>query len=200
MNKRSSGRNTVLNTWSSPNKNDRIDRLLQESRRGLQSTNTYLEKWRQKKEQAEDNTNKEPDYVKPLTLEVPILHMAIIDVSTFIIFKAVKGETIQPSTTNRVSVVVLVGVLFVAHAGHIISHMPNRATNRFDTRAQHERGDAGDSINITDTLLSVASVNNDDFESIMKLARDDVTSEDIRSIETNNRYLWKVLEEDDDDI
>lgn len=77
----------------------------------------------------------------------------------------------------------------------------NRATNRFDARAQHERGDAGDSINITDTtLLSVASVNNDDFESIMKLARDDVTTEDIRSIETNNRYLWKVLEEDDDDI
>ncbi|KPJ17728.1 hypothetical protein RR48_07212 [Papilio machaon] len=106
-------------------------------------------------EQAEDDTNKEPDYAKPLTLEVPILHMAIID---------------------------------------------NRATNRFDTRAQHERGDAGDSINITDTLLSVASVNNDDFESIMKLARDDVTTEDIRSIETNNRYLWKVLEEDDDDI
>ncbi|XP_013147662.1 PREDICTED: uncharacterized protein LOC106110383 isoform X1 [Papilio polytes] len=146
----------VLNNWSSPNKNDRIDRLLQESRRGLQSTNTYLEKWRQKRVQAEENKNKEPDYVKPLKLEVPILHMAIID---------------------------------------------NRATNRFDARAQHERGDAGDSINITDTtLLSVASVNNDDFESIMKLARDDVTTEDIRSIETNNRYLWKVLEEDDDDI
>ncbi|RVE44139.1 hypothetical protein evm_011218 [Chilo suppressalis] len=63
---------------------------------------------------------KEPQEIKPLKLEVPILHMAIIDT---------------------------LGT----------------------TRSQPERGDAGDTINITDsTLLSVTSLldDRDDFESI----------------------------------
>ncbi|RVE39923.1 hypothetical protein evm_015427, partial [Chilo suppressalis] len=93
--------------------------------------------------------DEEPQEIKPLKLEVPILHMAIIDT---------------------------LGT----------------------TRSQPERGDAGDTINITDsTLLSVTSLldDADDFESIAASSHDG-KADDTKNVEFRNRYLWDVMEED----
>ncbi|XP_028157976.1 uncharacterized protein LOC114351109 isoform X3 [Ostrinia furnacalis] len=68
------------------------------------------------------------------------------------------------------------------------------------TRSQPERGDAGDTINITDsTLLSVTSLLDDELESSDSQdpvnANGEKASENTR-VEFRNRYLWDVMEED----
>ncbi|CAK1545729.1 unnamed protein product [Leptosia nina] len=135
---------------------DKIDELLKESREALRETNEFLEKWRLRRlnwQTASDYTylDDEPQEIKPYKLEVPILHMAIIDT---------------------------VGTM----------------------RSQPERGDAGDTINITDsTLLSVTSLLDDDIESIVAPASDEHIDESMeKSIaEFKDRYLWDVVEEDE---
>ncbi|XP_063832211.1 uncharacterized protein LOC135081449 isoform X1 [Ostrinia nubilalis] len=135
---------------------DRMDELLQESRDALRQTNEFLEKWRLRRINWQVPTeysylDDEPQEIKPLKLEVPILHMAIIDT---------------------------LGT----------------------TRSQPERGDAGDTINITDsTLLSVTSLLDDELESSDSQdpvnANGEKASENTR-VEFRNRYLWDVMEED----
>lgn len=86
---------------------------------------------------------------------------------------------------------------------HTLKHIFNWALfiwqTRGTTRSQPESGDAGDSINITDSaLLSVSSLIDDDFESVAELGVDEKVSEEMQSknVEFKNRYLWDVMEED----
>ncbi|XP_045519057.1 uncharacterized protein LOC123710832 isoform X3 [Pieris brassicae] len=68
------------------------------------------------------------------------------------------------------------------------------------TRSQPERGDAGDTINITDsTLLSVTSLLDDDYESVAEPTSDEninFTLEKSLS-DFKDRFLWDVMEEDE---
>ncbi|CAH2095102.1 unnamed protein product [Euphydryas editha] len=69
-----------LNKYKQHRGKDRIDDLLQESREALRQTNEFLEKWRLRRMPSEYSyLDEEPQEIKPLKLEVPILHMAIID-------------------------------------------------------------------------------------------------------------------------
>ncbi|XP_072933685.1 uncharacterized protein [Epargyreus clarus] len=131
---------------------DRIDDLLQESREALRQTNEFLEKWRLRRLNYQapieySYLDDEPQKIEPLKLEVPILHMAIIDTMG-------------------------------------------------TTRSQPERGDAGDSVNITDsTLLSVTSLLDDELESLTEPPSEEKL-EDPKGVEFGSRYLWDVIEED----
>ncbi|XP_068619949.1 uncharacterized protein [Battus philenor] len=143
---------TIFNRYSVLKTRDRIDSLLQESKYGLRLMNIFLDEWHQRRVHNNEYLDEEPQPLAPLKLEVPILHMAIIDT---------RGST---------------------------------------TRGQLERGDAGDSVNISDsTLLTVTSIIDEDFESILSAVNEDQMTDEIRNID-NNRYLWNVLEEDDDDL
>ncbi|KAI8437771.1 hypothetical protein MSG28_012004 [Choristoneura fumiferana] len=148
----------VLNKYKYYRGRDRIDELLDESKESLRQTNEFLEKWRVRR-QASDwemsakgtYLDDEPQEIQPLTLEVPILHMAIVDT---------------------------LGT----------------------TRSQPERGDAGDTINRTDsTLLSMTSLLDNDFRLSAESIADDYgldASSDSKTVEFRNRYLWDVMEED----
>uniref|UniRef100_A0A2A4JWE9 Uncharacterized protein n=1 Tax=Heliothis virescens TaxID=7102 RepID=A0A2A4JWE9_HELVI len=139
-----------LNKYKQFRSKDRIDDLLHESKEALRQTNEFLEKWRLRRVPTEYSyLDDEPQEIKPLKLEVPILHMAIIDT---------------------------LGT----------------------TRSQPERGDAGDTVNITDsTLLSVTSLLDDDLESIPDTpATEEKIIEETKNIEFRNRTLWDVMEED----
>ncbi|CAG4954911.1 unnamed protein product [Parnassius apollo] len=71
---------TALSKYSVKKKSDRIDELLRDSRQGLQYSNELLEKWRLRRVKTEYSyLDEEPQPIPPLKLEVPILHMAIID-------------------------------------------------------------------------------------------------------------------------
>ncbi|CAG9567852.1 unnamed protein product [Danaus chrysippus] len=135
-----------LNKYKQIRGKDRIDELLQESREALRQTNEFLEKWRLRRVPKDCSyLDEEPQEITPLKLEVPILHMAIVDT---------------------------LGT----------------------TRNQPERGDAGDTINITDsTLLSMTSILNDDLEMITDHPLED---SDTHSFVYANRGLWDLLEED----
>ncbi|XP_022815646.1 uncharacterized protein LOC111348936 isoform X3 [Spodoptera litura] len=139
-----------LNKYKQFRSKDRIDDLLHESKEALRQTNEFLEKWRLRRVPTEYSyLDEEPQEIKPLRLEVPILHMAIIDT---------------------------LGT----------------------TRSQPERGDAGDTVNITDsTLLSVTSLLDEDLESIpeQRLSEEKIV-EETKNIEFRNRTLWDVMEED----
>ncbi|XP_026317762.1 uncharacterized protein LOC113228616 isoform X2 [Hyposmocoma kahamanoa] len=134
---------------------DRIDQLLQESKEAIRQTNEFLEKWRLRRLNwylPPDYTylDEEPQEIKPLKLEVPVLHMAIID-------------------------------------------------TRGTARSQPESGDAGDSINFTDSaLLSVSSIMDDDSEYMAEQGVEEKISEETqpKNLEFQNRYLWDVMEED----
>ncbi|XP_021187256.1 uncharacterized protein LOC110374045 isoform X1 [Helicoverpa armigera] len=142
-----------LNKYKQFRSKDRIDDLLHESKEALRQTNEFLEKWRLRRINWQVPTeysylDEEPQEIKPLKLEVPILHMAIIDT---------------------------LGT----------------------TRSQPERGDAGDTVNITDsTLLSVTSLLDDDLESIPDTPVTEEKVEEPKNIEFRNRTLWDVMEED----
>ncbi|XP_049693514.1 uncharacterized protein LOC110374045 isoform X4 [Helicoverpa armigera] len=138
-----------LNKYKQFRSKDRIDDLLHESKEALRQTNEFLEKWRLRRVPTEYSyLDEEPQEIKPLKLEVPILHMAIIDT---------------------------LGT----------------------TRSQPERGDAGDTVNITDsTLLSVTSLLDDDLESIPDTPVTEEKVEEPKNIEFRNRTLWDVMEED----
>lgn len=138
-----------LNKYKQFRSKDRIDDLLHESKEALRQTNEFLEKWRLRRVPTEYSyLDEEPQEIKPLKLEVPILHMAIIDT---------------------------LGT----------------------TRSQPERGDAGDTVNITDsTLLSVTSLLDDDLESIPDTPVTEEKVEETKNIEFRNRTLWDVMEED----
>ncbi|XP_047537673.1 uncharacterized protein LOC125071461 isoform X1 [Vanessa atalanta] len=63
---------------------DNIDDLLRESRDVLRQTNEFLEKWRLRRINWQvpneySYLDEEPQEIKPYKLEVPILHMAIVD-------------------------------------------------------------------------------------------------------------------------
>ncbi|KAG6443540.1 uncharacterized protein LOC115455987 [Manduca sexta] len=141
-----------LNRYKQMNTKDRIDELLKESKQALWQTNEFLEKWRLRRvPTAYSYLDEEPQEIKPLKLEVPILHMAIVDT---------------------------LGT----------------------TRSQPERGDAGDTVNITDsTLLSVTSLLDDESESIIDRSSEEKVDE-MRTVEFNSRYLWDVVEEDATDL
>ncbi|VVC93560.1 unnamed protein product [Leptidea sinapis] len=68
------------------------------------------------------------------------------------------------------------------------------------SRSQPERGDAGDSMNITDsTLLSMTSLLNDEYNSTTEVSSEGRIDELVAnksSVEFRNRYLWDVVEED----
>ncbi|XP_053615800.1 uncharacterized protein LOC128678353 isoform X2 [Plodia interpunctella] len=67
-----------------------------------------------------------------------------------------------------------------------------RMRRTLGTARSLERGDAGDSANVTDSaILSVTSFD-DDFESLP----DPTSFDDIKAEDFNNRYLWNVMEED----
>ncbi|XP_049884508.1 uncharacterized protein LOC126379736 [Pectinophora gossypiella] len=69
-----------LNRYKYYRGKDRIDHLLQESKETLKQTNEFLEKWRMRRVPTERTyLDEEPQEIKPLKLEVPILHMAIVD-------------------------------------------------------------------------------------------------------------------------
>uniref|UniRef100_A0A2H1VE71 SFRICE_018305 n=1 Tax=Spodoptera frugiperda TaxID=7108 RepID=A0A2H1VE71_SPOFR len=143
-----------LNKYKQFRSKDRIDDLLHESKEALRQTNEFLEKWRLRRKKCQVPTDysyldEEPQEIKPLRLEVPILHMAIIDT---------------------------LGT----------------------TRSQPERGDAGDTVNITDsTLLSVTSLLDDDLESIPdQPPSEEKIIDETKNIEFRNRTLWDVMEED----
>ncbi|KAJ0172360.1 hypothetical protein K1T71_012333 [Dendrolimus kikuchii] len=143
----------ILNKYKKLRGNDRIDELLQESKEALKQTNEFLEKWRLRRINWQVPTeysylDDEPQEIEPLKLEVPILHMAIVDT---------------------------LGT----------------------TRSQPERGDAGDTINMTDsTLLSITSLVEDDYVSITEPASEEKMEDVPKNIEFRNRYLWDVMEED----
>ncbi|CAH1635943.1 unnamed protein product [Spodoptera littoralis] len=143
-----------LNKYKQFRSKDRIDDLLHESKEALRQTNEFLEKWRLRRVPTEYSyLDEEPQEIKPLRLEVPILHMAIIDT---------------------------LGT----------------------TRSQPERGDAGDTVNITDsTLLSVTSLLDEDLESIpeQRLSEEKIV-EETKNIEFRNRTLWDVMEEDSNSL
>ncbi|XP_046972389.1 uncharacterized protein LOC124539109 [Vanessa cardui] len=127
---------------------DNIDDLLRESRDALRQTNEFLEKWRLRRIPNEYSyLDEEPQEIKPYKLEVPILHMAIVDTLG-------------------------------------------------STRMRSERGDAGDMVSSMDTmLLSMTNLLDDDFQSIP----DTFSDENIdmqQDIESRDRFLWDVLEED----
>lgn len=68
-------------------------------------------------------------------------------------------------------------------------------------RGQPERGDAGDTVNITDsTLLSVTSLIDDDLGTVPEDNSDGNNADETRSVEIKNRYLWDVVEEDANDM
>ncbi|XP_026735836.1 uncharacterized protein LOC113499523 isoform X2 [Trichoplusia ni] len=138
-----------LNKYKQFRSKDRIDDLLHESKEALRQTNEFLEKWRLRRVPTEYSyLDDEPQEIKPLKLEVPILHMAIIDT---------------------------LGT----------------------TRSQPERGDAGDTVNITDsTLLSVTSLLDDDLESLPEPISEEKIPDETKNIEFRNRCLWAVMEED----
>ncbi|XP_050556335.1 uncharacterized protein LOC118278109 isoform X1 [Spodoptera frugiperda] len=139
-----------LNKYKQFRSKDRIDDLLHESKEALRQTNEFLEKWRLRRVPTDYSyLDEEPQEIKPLRLEVPILHMAIIDT---------------------------LGT----------------------TRSQPERGDAGDTVNITDsTLLSVTSLLDDDLESIPdQPPSEEKIIDETKNIEFRNRTLWDVMEED----
>ncbi|CAG4987655.1 unnamed protein product [Colias eurytheme] len=144
-----------LNKYKQIRAKDRLDELLQDSRAALQQTNEFLEKWRLRRLTWQVKTehsylDEEPQEIKPFKLEVPILHMAIIDT---------------------------LGT----------------------TRSRPERGDAGDTINITDsTLLSVTSLLDED-DAIPEPISDEKFDDSMEKCitEFKNRYLWDVVEEDD---
>ncbi|XP_075984912.1 uncharacterized protein LOC142982337 isoform X2 [Anticarsia gemmatalis] len=139
----------ILNRYKYVRGKDRIDELLNESKDALRQTNEFLEKWRLRRVPTEYSyLDEEPQEIKPLKIEVPILHMAIIDT---------------------------LGT----------------------TRSKPERGDAGDTVNITDsTLLSLTSF--EDLESID--TADERVPDEAKSVEFRNRYLWDVLEEDGNNL
>ncbi|CAH4034801.1 uncharacterized protein LOC123710832 isoform X1 [Pieris brassicae] len=145
-----------LNKYKQMRFGEKIDELLKDSRDALRETNEFIEKWRLRRlnwQSANEYTylDEEPQEIKPYELEVPILHMAIIDT---------------------------LGT----------------------TRSQPERGDAGDTINITDsTLLSVTSLLDDDYESVAEPTSDEninFTLEKSLS-DFKDRFLWDVMEEDE---
>lgn len=74
-----------------------------------------------------------------------------------------------------------------------IFNLQTRGTSR-----KLERGDAGDTINFTDsTLLSVSSILDDDFDgSVSEYATEGDRMDDVKTVEFKNRSLWDVLEED----
>ncbi|XP_050682430.1 uncharacterized protein LOC126977838 [Leptidea sinapis] len=141
-----------LNKYKQLRCRDRIDDLLEESRDALRQTNDFLEKWRLRRVLNEYSyLDEEPQDLKPFKVEVPILHMAIVD-------------TLGTS------------------------------------RSQPERGDAGDSMNITDsTLLSMTSLLDDEYNSTTEVSSEGRIDELVAnksSVEFRNRYLWDVVEED----
>ncbi|XP_053615798.1 uncharacterized protein LOC128678353 isoform X1 [Plodia interpunctella] len=133
----------ILNKYKHIRGADRLDELFDESKDALRQTNEFLEKWRMRRVSKEFSyLDEEPQEIKPLKVEVPILHMAIVDT--------------------------------------------------LGTARSLERGDAGDSANVTDSaILSVTSFD-DDFESLP----DPTSFDDIKAEDFNNRYLWNVMEED----
>ncbi|KAJ8711612.1 hypothetical protein PYW08_008566 [Mythimna loreyi] len=142
-----------LNKYKQLRTKDRLDDLLHESKEALRQTNEFIEKWRLRRQVPTEYSylDEEPQEIKPLKIEVPILHMAIIDT---------------------------LGT----------------------TRSQPERGDAGDTVNITDsTLLSVTSLLDDDLESISDPPPSEEKApeeKESRHVEFRNRTLWDVMEED----
>ncbi|XP_039760149.1 uncharacterized protein LOC120633846 [Pararge aegeria] len=75
---------TFLNKYKKIRCKDKIDDLLQESREALRQTNEFLDKWRLRRmnmQSPEEYSylDEEPQQIMPYKLEVPILHMAIID-------------------------------------------------------------------------------------------------------------------------
>ncbi|XP_004923306.1 uncharacterized protein LOC101744974 isoform X2 [Bombyx mori] len=69
-----------LNKYKKYRAKDRIDELLNESKEAIRQTNEFLEKWRLRRIPTDFSyLDEEPQEIKPLKLEVPILHMAIID-------------------------------------------------------------------------------------------------------------------------
>ncbi|XP_031769251.2 uncharacterized protein LOC113519125 [Galleria mellonella] len=69
-----------LNKYKKHRGHDRLDELLHESKEALRQTNVFLEKWRLKRVPTDYTyLDDEPQEIKPLKLEVPILHMAIVD-------------------------------------------------------------------------------------------------------------------------
>ncbi|XP_060806139.1 uncharacterized protein LOC106131465 [Amyelois transitella] len=137
----------ILNKYKRSRASDKLDELLDESKDSLRQTNEFLEKWRMRRVQWQMSKDfsyldEEPQVIKPLRVEIPILHMAIID---------------------------------------------TLGTNR-----SLERGDAGDSANITNSaILSVTSLD-DDYESIP----DQNIPDDVKNCEFGSRHLWNVMEED----
>ncbi|CAH2054838.1 unnamed protein product, partial [Iphiclides podalirius] len=70
----------ILNRYTQLKARDRIDDLLQQSRHRLRCTNEYLNRWRSKRANYDQSyLDEEPQQIEPLKLEIPILHMAIID-------------------------------------------------------------------------------------------------------------------------
>ncbi|XP_045779307.1 uncharacterized protein LOC123876926 [Maniola jurtina] len=73
-----------LNKYKHFRSKDRIDDLLKESRESLRQTNEFLDKWRLRRLNMHlpdeySYLDEEPQEIRPYKLEVPILHMAIID-------------------------------------------------------------------------------------------------------------------------
>ncbi|XP_034835818.1 uncharacterized protein [Maniola hyperantus] len=73
-----------LNKYKHLRSKDRIDELLKDSREALRQTNEFLDKWRLRRlnmhlSDEYSYLDEEPQEIKPYKLEVPILHMAIID-------------------------------------------------------------------------------------------------------------------------
>ncbi|PZC80232.1 hypothetical protein B5X24_HaOG215038 [Helicoverpa armigera] len=161
-----------LNKYKQFRSKDRIDDLLHESKEALRQTNEFLEKWRLRRINWQVPTeysylDEEPQEIKPLKLEVPILHMAIIDAL------ANSRQSVPKKSSH--------------------GDPPTLGT----TRSQPERGDAGDTVNITDsTLLSVTSLLDDDLESIPDTPVTEEKVEEPKNIEFRNRTLWDVMEED----
>ncbi|XP_026317768.1 uncharacterized protein LOC113228616 isoform X3 [Hyposmocoma kahamanoa] len=76
---------------------------------------------------------------------------------------------------------------------------PLKLETRGTARSQPESGDAGDSINFTDSaLLSVSSIMDDDSEYMAEQGVEEKISEETqpKNLEFQNRYLWDVMEED----
>ncbi|CAB3233785.1 unnamed protein product [Arctia plantaginis] len=101
-----------LNKYKQSRNKDPIDDLLKKSRDALRQTNEFLDKWRLKRVPLDYSyMEDDPVDLKPLKLEVPVLHMAVLDnisVGRSQPERRDAGDSVEMSDTALLSVTSLV--------------------------------------------------------------------------------------------
>ncbi|XP_050355227.1 uncharacterized protein LOC126776619 [Nymphalis io] len=105
-----------LNKYKHNRGKDKIDDLLQESREALRQTNEFLEKWRLRRINWQvpseySYLDEEPQEIKPLKLEVPILHMAIVDTLGSTKIRSDRGDAGDMASTTESTLLSMTSLL-----------------------------------------------------------------------------------------